>query len=771
MTSITSRRAVWQGLSVLIAGMAFSAGASAQGASRIEIEEILVTAEKRETALQDTPLAVTAISQEDMDSQNIIFLRDLTDKIPGLTVNPNDGSGLVVTVRGIGFEANQNQQSTPGVALHVDGIFLPQPGSANVALLDVERVEVLRGPQGTVFGQNSTGGVLNIVSRRPVLGEEFGGKVDLTLGNEDTIRPRVVLNAPIGETAALRVAGEYYTHEGYSEIVNTPLDGFELDVKDDLYGRVSLLWQPVEDFSIVVRAQHYTFDGHDAAQRHLDDPSGDAREVTHDLPAFFDIDETIVSGELTWELPWATLKSLTGWSDTKRTFQRDNDAGTSGFITDRPQVLLFSHRKGDSFTEEFNISSNMEGPIEWLAGIFYMDADQVGGAEEYNDFNRDGRFETTDAQPPPVGPFLGCCGLPDELSFQSIAPGDREAFSVYANLTWSITDRLRLLGGIRYNDEEQITDVTTYFGAFGTNVFEVTMNKVTWKAGVQYDFSEDIMSYFTASTGVKLGGVNLRQAQILPGNTLIEHTYDNEEVLAFEVGVKSRFYDQRFEANLAGFFYTYDDFQFHSENIAPFLGGVANAPEIEIYGAELEFSGLLTEALRWDLNATWLEGEVTKSKLALSPFQAAEANAATFAAGSFLFSPLNFALRAAAVRDLEGNDPAKLPSLSFNTSLTYEHNFPELGVLTSMISYLFKGAYEYSVYSDPGLGNPEYDQINLYFHFRPQNYPQWTAEFTVQNLEDDDSVVSRWTNAFGTAQIVDQFVPPRLFLFRVGYEF
>ena len=740
-------------------------------AGQTAIEEIVVTAEKRERNLQEAPVAVTAFTQNHLDQGNIINLVDLSDRVPGLNISKNEGSKQVVTLRGIGYEANENGQSVQGVALHTDGIFLPRVASLNASMLDVERIEVLRGPQGTVFGQNSTGGTINIISKRPELGE-FSGNVSMTVGNYYLIRPRAVVNLPLGDTVAIRLAGEYYEHDGFSEIVNTPIAGFELDEKEDLSGRIQILWRPLDNFSVIGRAQFYHFDGHESGQRNVLDPSSDKRDVTYDVPSFDNREQELYSAELEWELPWFTVKSFTGYQETKEKSSRDNDRGTAAFITSFPQsVIDLNLVDSEIFTQEINVVSRNEGRLEWLAGLFYMDEDTLGVFEEYQDFNFDGQFARTDADLTisPFGPFQ-IPGLPDEVNFQSSAPLERNSFSVYGQATYNIADKWRLIGGFRYTDEDAEALVTTFFGALGPgNLFVKKTKEVTWKAGLQYDFTDDIMGYFTVSTGIKPGGVNLTSA--LPVPTLVQNDFETEEVLAYEVGLKSRFADGRIQANVAAFYYDYEQFQFHTENFAPFQGGVGNVPEIEIYGAELEFNSIVTDSLRMDFNLSWLEGEVTKSHLALSPLAANQANGQTFAAGSFLFSPLNFALRGAAVTDLIGNTPAKMPSLSFNASLNYDFDFTGIGLLTSKVHYTYRGSYDYWIFNDPGVGTPEYDLINLYFQFKPHKYQNWTADFMITNLENDNAVNARWTNVFGIGATAEQYVSPRQFLFRLGYEF
>ena len=185
---------------LLFASISFAAGVLSQES---RIEEIMVVAEKRDESLQDLSQAVTAITSDDLESRNINSFVDLSALAPGLTVAKNEGFKTVVSIRGVGNETNQNAIAAPSVAYHMDGIFIASPFSLQTDFIDVERIEVLRGPQGTLFGQNSTGGAINVISKAPTTAE-LEGKTDITVGNYGLTKTRGSINLPISDSVATR---------------------------------------------------------------------------------------------------------------------------------------------------------------------------------------------------------------------------------------------------------------------------------------------------------------------------------------------------------------------------------------------------------------------------------------------------------------------------------------------------------------------------------------------------------------------------------------
>ena len=207
------------------------------------LEEMIVTAEKRSESLQDLSQAVTALSGEDVDNRNITSFVDLSSIAPGVTVAKNEGFKTVIAIRGVGNEANQNAIANPSVSYHLDGIYVASPFALHTDFMDLERIEVLRGPQGTLFGQNSTGGAINVITKAPDT-EEFSGKADITTGNYNLVRARGSVNVPISDTVALRASAASHNHDGFSR--NVTLDQ-GLDQADSISARARLLWAPTDN--------------------------------------------------------------------------------------------------------------------------------------------------------------------------------------------------------------------------------------------------------------------------------------------------------------------------------------------------------------------------------------------------------------------------------------------------------------------------------------------------------------------------------------------
>ena len=191
-------------------------------------EEVLVTAEKRSESLQDLSQAVTAFSSEDLDQRDLTTFVDLSAVAPGVNIAKNEGFKTVITIRGVGNEANQNAIANPSVSYHLDGIYVASPFALQTDFLDLERIEVLRGPQGTLFGQNSTGGAINVISIAPTT-DEIYGTADLTLGNYDLVRARGAINLPLGDTVAMRASVASNKHEGFTDNIVLDQDLFSLD--------------------------------------------------------------------------------------------------------------------------------------------------------------------------------------------------------------------------------------------------------------------------------------------------------------------------------------------------------------------------------------------------------------------------------------------------------------------------------------------------------------------------------------------------------------
>jgi iron complex outermembrane receptor protein len=240
------------------------------------IEEVIVTAEKRSESLQDISQAITALSGSDLEEKNINSFVDLGSIVPGVTVAKNEGYKTVISIRGVGNETNQNAIAAPSVAFHMDGIFIASPFSLQTDFIDIDRIEVLRGPQGTLFGQNSTGGAVNVISKKPST-DEFAGKADLTLGNYGLKKYRTSLNMPISDKVATRFSVSSTERNGFSNNVYT---GQDLDDANNISVRSDWLFDLNDTSSLRVFGQYFDVDRNGSAMRGIDDPTVGKRNLS-----------------------------------------------------------------------------------------------------------------------------------------------------------------------------------------------------------------------------------------------------------------------------------------------------------------------------------------------------------------------------------------------------------------------------------------------------------------------------------------------------------
>ncbi len=284
-------------------------------------EEVVVIAEKRNESLQDLSQAVTALRQDELDEKNIISFVDLSSIAPGVTITKNEGFKTVIAIRGLGNEANQNPLANPSVSYHLDGVYIASPFAIQTDFLDLQRIEVLRGPQGTLFGQNSTGGAINVISSAPDM-DSVHGKADLSYGEHNAIRTRASVNVPLGESAAMRAALSYYNHDGFSD--NIVLNQ-ELDDANNIAARVRFLYEPSSDLSLHFSAQYFKEDSNGAAQKGLLDTSPGARRLAQDSPAAYELESQVYSFIAEWDFAAFSIKSLSSYQQDDVLIMRDND--------------------------------------------------------------------------------------------------------------------------------------------------------------------------------------------------------------------------------------------------------------------------------------------------------------------------------------------------------------------------------------------------------------------------------------------------------------
>ena len=731
--------------------------------SDLVFEEVLVTAEKRSESLQDLSQAITVLGGADLDNRQIASFIDLSAIAPGVNIAKNEGFKTVITIRGVGNEANQNAIANPSVSYHLDGIYVASPFALQTDFLDLERIEVLRGPQGTLFGQNSTGGAINVITTAPSIDSSFG-KADLTLGDYGLVKARAAYNLPLTDTLAMRASVISNTRDGFTE--NLTL-GQDLDDANSMSARIRVLYEPSDNFRANFTAQYFDEDRNGAAQKGLVDPTPNARELRQDSLAAYELTSELYSAVLEWDFESFTLKSLTSYQNDDVMIIRDNDRNDSAAISvfQIPSLYDPETNKQTTITQEVNLVSvdPLFGKLDWVAGLFYLDTEVEISILERLDFGLDGFDPITDAD---IASYGG------DVGFISDSKPERDSTSVYGQGTWHFNEAWRAVFGLRYTEDEVYSEVTNFYGREGTDIIETSSEKVTGRLVVEHDFNESTMAYGAYTRGFKPGGSNLtygREEVIAP--IVVLPTFNEEIVDAYEVGLKTDLVDGRVRMNTAAFYYNYEGLQYQATDPEVFQGGVGNIPKSEIFGAELELSAFLSESLILDVRLAWLETEITADHLALDNVQSEAAGGTLIGGGAGLFSPEVQQARSSAVQNVNGNELAKTPKFTGNVALNWNTDIASWGELNSSLQYTYRGGFKHRIFNNDATDVvPSYNVIDLIIGLRPEG-KDWRVELIGKNLSDEAGINARFTDVFGVGATGDELIGPRQFMARFSMDF
>ena len=753
----------------------------------VTLDEITVTAQRRQMNIQDAALAVSVISGDDFNQSNIVRLDNFNGYVPSLVVAKNDGAGRAVSIRGVGWETAQNLSTQPSVLMYVDGVYIANPIAMGTDLGDIERIEVFRGPQGFEFGQGTTGGAINVVMKKPNF-DGFAGDISLGVGTYSTVQARGALNIPVGDRAAIRASVQKYTRDGFAEISRSSFpsteggapEGYELDDADSWTAKLSLLWEPNDDWSVYLSAFLQDSDQNAAAQKNVDDPNPDRRKLSQDYPGIFELQNNAFSAIVEWELSSnLALKSITGWQDLRKRQTVDGDRLNEdlmsidilGFFvtTANWDVLTFWDNDSDAFSQELSMTYSGDR-IDWVIGGYYLDH------ENFNHFlEATGPSPFSDSEAALADPNINT--LPpfsSVLNFVEARTLTRKDLAAFAQVDVKLTDSVTARVGMRYQDEEQVDEAIQFFdclvslGAPGPCPVVSTLDddEFTWKVGLDYNVTEDNLLYGLISTGWKNGGAN---PGALSGAIQVPIFFKPAEVTSYEFGSKNTLANGRVRLNVVGFIYDYENLQFMQEDAVPFAGGTGNIPETDVYGIETEFNVLLSDTWQLGGHVTWMDGEFKQDFFTLDVVDFREGLAPDVG----LFTQEGFDLRLALSQstNLNGNKPPKLVDLTVRLALTNERTLAGGSVLTSRLEYIHRGEYQYRVYNNPLVDTvPSYDIVSLYFDYSPADGP-WGVSVGLTNITDEDGVNSRFSNPFGVLQTSEEFIPPFEAIATIRYNF
>lgn len=754
-----------------------SAQAQTASSSAAGLEEIVVTARKREESLQDTPVAVSALTGAALETRAVQSVDAVSQFVPNLqfdsTAALSGGAyNATIFIRGIG----QNDFaifSDPGVAMYVDGVYLGRSIGGVMDVLDMERIEVLRGPQGTLFGRNTIGGAVNIVSAQPT--EEFGGSVTLTGGNLGRLDAKAVLNAPLSDKLLTRWMIATINRDGYAKRL---IDGTELGDKNTDVARVQALLKATDNLQIGVIVDASRTRQHSAPLTLIDvapagfpfmniynaivaptlgitAPNGQQTVnrsfITGDIdttyatgPSVNNLDTLGVSLTIDWDLGAVGLKSISAYRELEALFARDGDGTPFTFretINDDEQT---------QFSQEFQLSGeSFDQRLNWLIGAYYFDEK----AKEFGKANLAiGTFAALEALPAaqtfPPGPpaTFGGAGNPAnrgvDVGVDLYTAVKNTSYALFTQSTLQLSEQWSATAGVRWTRDEKEMELTHRREA--SNVFIVGPNRVlakTWsevtpKLGVEFKINPDMMLYVSYSNGYKSGGFNGRplrgvEAELAP--------YNPEVVTSYELGFKSAWLDNRLTANLAVFQNDYEDMQL-SINATP-DNFVRNAGKAEIQGAELEVVTRLMRGLDINLSAGYLNAKYTQL----------DAQLTTLNPSVTLSKQL-----------------VKAPKWTGSAGIQYGVDVGDAGAIVARADYSYKTKVYHDVFNDERLSQDAFGLINAYLSYALND----ALEFGVfgTNLADKRYKISGNSSlGFGLAEAT--YSAPREYGVKAVYKF
>ena len=623
-------------ISVAACSLAMTASA-AEGETTtdaIMLEELVVTAQKREQSMQDTPISMNAFGSQALEDKGVSDISDVSNYVPNvqITESPGGSTGATIGIRG-SVTINPAVTWEPTVGVYVDGVFVAKNVGGLFEVAELERIEVLRGPQGTLYGKNTVGGAINLISRKP--GEEAGGTIKLGVGNYNYTEGFVSVDSGrVGDMAQFNIAVNKRDRAGFYDNLNNDAgvaDKFK--ELDSTAARFAALLDLTDDLEL-----YYTYDMSDKDNTpaygqfdHINNDDADSREEQGSLNGTkFDTSETEGHAlHLTWNaMDELTIKSITAYREMSFHDFSDYDGftspvtpvdvdGTTYYVSEFHAERQFDT---DQFSQEFQFVGTA-GPVDYVVGAYYLYEDTVANNPFHMWFS-------------PASNYI-------EVGNQYGVEGD--SYALFGQADWHITDALTWTVGLRWTEETktawlqrqdptdlnpavptQTGDLLAAAGSFGGTFvkteFEETWDNVSPMTVISYLWENGINTYFKVAQGWKAGGFNGEAGQEVdyitdPLNPTVSRTalqtfsqpYDEEKVTSYELGMKSRWLDSRLQVNAALFYDDIEDLQ-----ISDFLGAyseVRNAGEATVQGLELEVMAMVSDNVTLNVNYGYLDGE------------------------------------------------------------------------------------------------------------------------------------------------------------------
>jgi iron complex outermembrane recepter protein len=693
--------------------------AEAPESTAAKLEEIVVTARKTEESLQRVPVSVSVMSGEELAERSLTDLAAVGQAMPNFLFAERGASGRgsgVIYIRGVG-QSDVRPTYDPAVGVYVDGVFLGRMQGNNLDTMDIERLEVLRGPQGTLFGKNTSGGAVNIITRRPDL-NDFSGRVQLTGGSRGRFDALGNLNAPlIDGKLALHLTASRRTQDGYG----TRDDGQSMGSIDRSSGRLALLWQATDAFSALLAADAFTYDETNSVFKlisvyPLAPPIAALNTFTPlryddrwlspgDFSNFAGGPNSsrgdLAGGSLTfaYELAGTTLKSISAYRDN--TVHSDQDADLSPItildeldVTRQHQFSQELQATGTSFDERLN----------WVFGLYYF-RENVANLVDF----------------PLVTPLFGF-----SRSFTNDHEVTNESAAGYGQGSYSLTEKVRLTAGLRYtHDKKDVDRRNLAYPSGALREPELTKSAsssdVSPRLGFDYQWTPEIMTYVSVAKGYKAGGFNGRAS-----NNTDFNEYEPEKVWTYELGWRSDFLDRRARLNATAFYSDYTQLQLQISGSTTVNGApapfnvVTNVPKARILGGEVELEVLPLTGLKLSTQLG-----ITDAKYTELPGDA------QFIASSLIDGDSRFVYT---------------PKTSLTAAAEYSRPITTSIAATGRIDYAYKSTIHYDVANSPLNRQNPYGLLNARLTFE-QGPTGWSFSVFGTNLTNKHYIIGGFDDA------------------------
>jgi iron complex outermembrane receptor protein len=589
------REAVAAAMGLALASGTASAQQAEAGAG--QLEEIVVTALKREQRLQDVPASLTAFTAETLERANVSRPMDFINATPNLSaVEANNAGDLRITIRGDAQALNTD----PPVAVVVDGVVLTGATGLNKDLLDVQQIEVLKGPQGYLYGRNAISGAINITTQAP--GETFQGKARIGAGNGDTAYASVAASGPlVPGVLGISAAASVRNTEGFYRDITT---GYKVDPYTEKSGRVRVDWTPTEALRVEGSVFMSRIDG--SATNYLSQslfaPLQTSSPIVSadyaDAPFVANIRnfnkkrDDLVALRVDYTQPWGRITSVTSYEQQNNIFASDGYPYTPG----NGEGTQWNQRQHKAYTEELRFTSPSDRPLRYIVGAYYAEITETPFLLAAVGVD-DAGFVRQDAPPITSGPNQTTGFSADNI--------DGKVWAGFANVDWDFMDRWTLTLAGRYDREEKsATDVAYGVSSVTGNPFSATAGQVrsdTYKkfqpkVGLTWKPTQDTTLYASYAVGFKAGGFNAAQAFTITSGRA-PNEYPAEQAKNAEIGAKTQWFDRRLTANVAVFHTKKDNSQLFQFIPQGFLNAVTVIDQIKVTGGELELAAKPVDSL------------------------------------------------------------------------------------------------------------------------------------------------------------------------------